>query len=82
MIDDFRFHQFLQRFQIHDHPRFGVDVSLHRNFQDVVVTMAVGVVAQAKNGRIFFFGEGWIEQAVAGAKFQFSGNVNHQSCGP
>ena len=56
-IDHFAIHDLLELFQVHHETGALVHIALHRNFQGVVVAMAVRIIALAKNALVLLRGE-------------------------
>jgi hypothetical protein len=56
LIENLSFYDLLQLIEIHDHPRLGIDISLDRHLEIVIVSMAVGVRAFPIEGKVLLIG--------------------------
>src|SRR6266481_3174208 len=65
-IDDLAFDDFLELGKVADIPRFGVDLTLDRDIERVVVTVPVRIVAFSEQPRVLRVGELRIMDAVGG----------------
>ena len=54
--------------QVHDHPGLGSDSTADRDFELIVMAVAVQVIALAENGSVFFLGQRSAVEAVGRAK--------------
>ena len=71
-IEDFAVHDFFELFEIDDEAGAGIDFTFHRDFEGVVVAVAVGVIAFAEDAAVFVRREAGIVVIVRGGEFSFS----------
>ena len=71
-VEDFAVHDFFELFQIDDETGAGIDFSFDRDFESVVVAVAVGVVALAEDATVFFRREVGIVIVVRSGEFGFA----------
>ena len=76
-IEHFAVHYFFQLFEVDDKAGTRIDLAFHRDFQSVVVSVAIGVTALAKKAEVLFRGEVRIMVVVRGSEFGFAGEINH-----
>src|SRR4051812_42101417 len=76
-IENFAMHYLFQLLEVDDEARLRVDFPFHRNFERVVVAVAVGIVALAKKAKVFFRREVRIVIVVRCGEFRFTSKVDH-----
>ena len=72
-VENFVVHDFLQLLQIHNEPGARINLALHRDFERVVVSVAVGVITFAEDALVLFGREVGIMVEVRGGEFGFAG---------
>src|ERR1022692_3187995 len=80
-IEDFAVHHFLELLEIDDEAGTGIDFSLYRDFEGVVVAVAVGVVAFAEDAAVLVRREVRIVVVVRGGEFGFAREIDHKKSG-
>ena len=76
-VEDFALHDVFELLEIDHEARARIHFALHRDFQRVVVSVAVGVVAFAEEAQVLVGREGGIVIVVRGGKFGFAREINH-----
>ncbi len=56
-VEDFAVHDFFELLEIDDKAGAGIDFAFHRDFESVVVAVAVGVIAFAEDAAVLFRSE-------------------------
>ena len=77
-VEDFAVHDFLELFEIDDEAGARIDFAFHRNFEGVIVSVPVGVVALAKDAEVLFRREAGIVVVVRGREFGFACQIDHK----
>ena len=72
-VEHFVVHHFFELLEIDDEAGAGIDFAFHRDFESVVMAVAVGVIALAENAAVLFRSEVGIVVVVRGGKFGFAG---------
>ena len=76
-VKDFAVHHFLELFEVDDEARAWIDFAFHRNFERVVVAVAMRVIAFSEQAEVLFSGERRVVVVVRGGKLGFAGEINH-----
>ena len=71
-VEDFAVHDLFELLEIDDEAGAGIDFAFHCDFESVVVSVAVGVVAFAEEAAVLFRREVGIMVIVRGGKFGFA----------
>ena len=77
-VEDFAVHDFFELLEVDDEAGAGIDFAFDRDFERVVVAVAVGVVAFAEDAAVFFRSEAGIVVVVRGGEFGFAGEIDHK----
>src|SRR5208282_1277053 len=77
-IEDLAVHDVFESLEVDNEAGARIDFSLYRDFQCVVVAMAVGVVAFAEDTAILFRSELRVVVVVRGGEFSFAREIDHK----
>lgn len=56
-VEDFTLHDFFELFEVDDKAGAGIDLALHRDFEGVIVTVTMRVIALTENAAILLGGK-------------------------
>ncbi len=74
-IEDLAVHGFFELLQVNHEAGAGIDLSLDRDFEDVVVPVPVGVIALAEEAPVLLRRKLRIVVVVRGGEFSFAGEI-------
>jgi len=78
-VEDLAMHGFLKLLEVNHEAGAGIDLSLDRDFEDVVVPVSVGVIALAEDAPVLLRGELGIVVIVRGGEFSFAGEIEQRT---
>ena len=78
-VEHFAVHDFFELFEIDDEAGAGIDFAFYRDFERVVVAVAVGVVAFAEDAAVFFRSEIRVVVVVRCGEFGFAREIDHKN---
>ena len=74
-IEDLAVHGFLELLEVNYEAGAGINLSLDRHFEDVVVAVPIWVIALAENAPVLLRGEVRVVVVVRGSEFSFASEV-------
>jgi len=74
-VEDFAIHSFLKLLEINYEAGTWINLALHRDFEHVIVPVAVGVIAFAEDTLVLLRSEVRIVIIVRGSEFRFAGEI-------
>src|SRR6202522_4330270 len=78
-VEDFAVHHFFELLEVDDEAGAGIDFAFYRDFQGVVVAVAVGVVAFAEGAEILLRSELRVVVVVRCGEFGFAREIDHEN---
>lgn len=78
-VEHFAIHSFFELLQINYKTGSRIDLSLHRDFEDVIVSVSVGVVAFPEQAPVLLRRKLRIVVVVRSGEFSFAGQVEHKT---
>jgi len=74
-IKHFAVHSLFELLEINHEARARIDFALHRDFEDVIVPVSIGVIALAKEAPVLLRRKLRIVVVVRGGEFSFAGEI-------
>ena len=74
-VENFAVHSLFELLEIHNKPRTWVNFALHGDFEDIVVTVSIGIIAFTKQPSVLFRRELRIVIVVRCGEFCFAGEI-------